>query len=74
MPFLELAATMILEITYGYTAENVDDPFIHLADEAAFKSLRHGAQGATICDVIPICEEPSSSFSSAVRDSIVTRK
>jgi hypothetical protein len=48
---------MILEITYGYSAENVDDPFVHLADEAAFESLRYCAQGATICDVLPIRKE-----------------
>ena len=50
---------MILDITYGYTVEGVDDPFVHLADEAAFESLRYSATGATICDILPICEELS---------------
>ncbi|KAF9647711.1 cytochrome P450 [Thelephora ganbajun] len=48
------AAAMILEITYGYTVESVDDSFIHLADEAAVESLRYGLPGATPCDVLPI--------------------
>lgn len=52
-----IAAAMILEITYGYTVENVEDPFVHLANEAAVESLRYCAQGATICDILPIREE-----------------
>ena len=48
---------MILEVTYGYTIESVDDPFIHLADEAAVESMRYGAPGATLCDVLPMCKE-----------------
>lgn len=52
---------MILEITYGYTVEDVDDPFVHLADEAAIESLRYCAQGATICDVLPIRKRIPSS-------------
>ena len=47
---------MILEITYGYIVENVDDSFIHLADEAAVESLRYGAAGGTLCDILPIRE------------------
>jgi hypothetical protein len=47
---------MILEITYGYTVKSVDDSFIYLADEAAVESLRYGTPGATLCDIVPICE------------------
>lgn len=49
---------MILEITYGYTVESADDPFIHLANEAAVESLRYGAPGTTLCDILPIRKEP----------------
>jgi len=48
---------MILEITYGYTVESVEDPFIYLADEAAVESFRYGGPGATMCDILPICED-----------------
>ena len=48
---------MILEITYGYTVESVDDSFIHLADDAAVESFRHGGPGTTPCDILPIREE-----------------
>ena len=51
---------MILEVTYGYTIESVDDPFIHLADEAAVESMRYGAPGATLCDVLPLCKDFTS--------------
>ena len=47
---------MILEITYGYIVESVDDSFVHLADEAAVESLRYGSPGGTLCDILPICE------------------
>jgi hypothetical protein len=55
--FLHPAASIILEITYGYTVESVDDYFIYLADEAAIESLRYGSPGATLCDILPIREE-----------------
>lgn len=45
---------MILEITYGYIVESVDDTFVHLADEAAVESLRYGSPGGTLCDILPI--------------------
>lgn len=48
------SAAMILEITYGYAVENIEDPFIHLADEAAVESFRYGGPGATLCDILPI--------------------
>lgn len=49
---------MIVEITYGYRVENVDDPFIRLADEAVIESARHGGPGATLCDILPMREFP----------------
>lgn len=55
--FFHSAASMILEITYGYTVENVDDSFIRLADEAAVESFRYGGPGATLCDALPIRED-----------------
>jgi hypothetical protein len=45
---------MILGVTYGYAIQSIDDPFIHLADEAAVESLRYGTPGATLCDVLPM--------------------
>lgn len=48
---------MILEITYDYTVQGAEDPFIHLSSEAAVESLRYGAPGATLCDILPIREE-----------------
>ena len=46
----------MLEMTYGYTVEGVDDPLIHLTDEAAVESFRYGGPGATLCDILPIRE------------------
>ncbi|KAF9777905.1 cytochrome P450 [Thelephora terrestris] len=51
---LKSAAAMILGVTYGYAIQSIDDPFIHLADEAAVESLRYGTPGATLCDVLPM--------------------
>jgi hypothetical protein len=48
---------VILEITYDYTVESAEDPLIHLSNEAAVESLRYGAPGATLCDILPIREE-----------------
>ena len=61
---------MILEMTYGYAVKGVDDPFIHLADEAAVESLRYGGPGSTLCDILPIREEfltPLSSIPSTTQ-------
>ena len=57
MSFPHPAATMRLEITYGYTVESAEDSFIHLADEAAVESLRYGSPGGTLCDILPIRED-----------------
>ena len=48
---------MILEITYGYKVESVDDPFLRLAEDAANESSRFGSLGGTApCDIVPIRE------------------
>ena len=48
---------MILEITYGYTVESADDPFVLLVHEAMIESFRHGGPGTGLCDILPICEK-----------------
>lgn len=48
---------MILEATYGYVVESVDDSFTRLADQAAIETVRYGGPGATLCDILPMREE-----------------
>ena len=54
--FHPIAASTILDITYGYSPHGANDEFIRFADEAVFESFRYGGPGSSICDLVPLCE------------------
>jgi hypothetical protein len=47
------AAGMILNIAYGYTPKDSDDPLVILADECMSATVAAGGPGAVLCDMIP---------------------
>lgn len=47
------AAGIILNITYGYTVKDCDDPLVTLADECTSASVAAGGPGALLCDLVP---------------------
>ena len=47
------AAGIILNITYGYTVKDCDDPLVTLADECTSASVAAGGPGALFCDLVP---------------------
>ena len=49
---------MILNITYGYTPKDSDDPLVILADECTSATAAAGGPGAILCDMVPACAFP----------------
>ena len=47
------AAGTILNITYGYSVKDCDDPLVTLADECTSASVAAGGPGALFCDLVP---------------------
>lgn len=47
------AAGVILNITYGYTVKDCDDPLVTLADECLTASVSAGSMGSLLCDLVP---------------------
>lgn len=56
------AAGTILNITYGYTVEDCDDPLVTLADECTSASVAAGGPGALLCDLVPARTSPNNTF------------
>ena len=50
------AASLILNIAYGYNVRDCDDPFIAIADEATRNTVIAGGPGAMMCDMFPLCK------------------
>ena len=44
---------MILNIAYGYTPKDCDDPLVILADECMSATIAAGGPGAVLCDMVP---------------------
>lgn len=52
------AAGTILNITYGYTVKDCDDPLVTLADECTSASVAAGGPGSLLCDLVPARTSP----------------
>ena len=59
-------AGTILNITYGYTVKDCDDPLVTLADECTSASVAAGGPGALLCDLVPACTFPDGAVETAV--------
>lgn len=53
------AAGTILNVTYGYTVKDCDDPLVTLADECTSASVAAGGPGAMLCDLVPARTSPN---------------
>ncbi|KAH8100340.1 cytochrome P450 [Cristinia sonorae] len=52
--FARFTAATITEITYGHAVTGNNDPYIHLADEAAGATVEAGSPASMLVDFIPI--------------------
>ena len=46
---------MIMDVTYGYRVESMEDPYLTLVKRALYHLLRFGPLGMTLVDFFPIC-------------------
>ncbi|KAF9261904.1 cytochrome P450 [Marasmius fiardii PR-910] len=63
------AGGIILEVVYGYHIQDVDDPYVHLADKAMEGFREAGISGSFLVDYIPLLKHipawfPGASFKS----------
>ncbi|KAF9261942.1 cytochrome P450 [Marasmius fiardii PR-910] len=63
------AGGIILEVVYGYHIQDVDDPYVQLADKAMESSREAGIPGSFLVDYIPLLKHipawfPGASFKS----------
>ncbi|KAF9645975.1 cytochrome P450 [Thelephora ganbajun] len=47
------AAGTILNVTYGYTVKDCNDPLVTLADECTSATIAGGGPGSLLCDLVP---------------------
>lgn len=52
--FARFTAATITEITYGHTVTSSQDPYVHMADEAAGATVEAGSPASMLVDFIPI--------------------
>ena len=50
------AGAIILRIAYGYKVKEHNDPFVELADKAAYQFSLATEPGAYLVDVLPMCK------------------
>lgn len=55
-PTISTAGTIIFKVTYGYTVQEENDPFVELADKVMAMISIVATPGAFLVDVIPACE------------------
>lgn len=52
---------MIMKIAYGHSVTSLDDQYIHLAEQAARKTVELGGAGSMLVDFFPFREVESHS-------------
>lgn len=52
--FARFAAAILTEIVYGHTVTSSQDPYIHIADQAAGATVEAGSPASMLVDFIPI--------------------
>jgi hypothetical protein len=64
------AGAIILRVSYGYEAEETNDPFIKISEKAMEEFSLSGSPGAFLVDVFPACNQVVSSAVSDTHEGI----